>query len=111
MSPDDHRRARWRGLLAEQKTSGLSFAAFCRDCGLSIKTFGYWRKRNLAEEAQSATGWLAVIPEKPPASRPLIAEPNRSLTVNIGIVSFDLRSGFDPGLLREVVSWGTACAG
>jgi hypothetical protein len=39
------RAEQWRRLLDEQRKSGKSVSAFCRDRGLSDKCFGYWRKK------------------------------------------------------------------
>ncbi|MGA9062643.1 MAG: transposase [Terracidiphilus sp.] len=36
---------KWQGLLAEQKQSGQSVAAFCRERGLGNSQFFAWKKR------------------------------------------------------------------
>ena len=41
----EEQRERWRGLLAEQKKSGQSVAAFCRERGLRDGQFYDWKKR------------------------------------------------------------------
>jgi hypothetical protein len=37
--------AKWRGLVSEQKRSGQSVAAFCRERGLCAPHFFAWKKR------------------------------------------------------------------
>jgi transposase-like protein len=46
------KRVKWRNLIAEQKESGQSAAAFCRTRGLREALFYYWKKQ-LQEVARS----------------------------------------------------------
>ena len=101
MSFSEPLRAKWRGLLTEQEQSGLSGAAFCRERNLSIKSFGYWRKR-LSEKSAANSQWLAVTADPSPVHG-VLARHSRTLTLQIGIVSVDIASGFDRELLRDVV--------
>jgi hypothetical protein len=39
-------------LLRAQARSGLSIAAFCRERGIAVSTFHYWRKRPASPEAE-----------------------------------------------------------
>jgi hypothetical protein len=41
----EHRREWWRRQLARQKAANLSVTEFCRQLGVSITTFYYWKKR------------------------------------------------------------------
>ncbi|MCB2157061.1 hypothetical protein KQI84_19460 [bacterium] len=41
----EEKRRRWEGILVEQEGSGLSVAAFCRERGVNVQTFHYWKKR------------------------------------------------------------------
>jgi hypothetical protein len=38
-------KARWRGLIAEQRESQQSIAAFCRNRGIRVWQFYEWKKR------------------------------------------------------------------
>jgi len=38
------RREEWRGILAEQQASGRKAATFCRERGIPVWKFCYWRK-------------------------------------------------------------------
>ncbi len=102
MSISEDRRALWRGVLNDHKSSGVSAAAFCRDRGISIKSFGYWRKR-LSDRPASARKWVALVPEQTSVWQTPVGKPAAALTLRIGIVSVDVASGFDQGLLREIV--------
>ena len=41
----EHRREWWRRQLARQKSANLSVTEFCRQLGVSVTTFYYWKKR------------------------------------------------------------------
>jgi hypothetical protein len=41
----EQRREWWRRQLARQKAANLSVTEFCRQLGVSITTFYYWKKR------------------------------------------------------------------
>ena len=49
----------WKGQLAAWRSSGLTQAAYCRQHGLSIPSFGYWRR---TLEKGSVTTSAAVLP-------------------------------------------------
>ncbi len=51
--------AEWERVIKEQRSSGLSIAAFCRERGVSDKSFGYWSRR-LAERGASNGRFAAV---------------------------------------------------
>ena len=96
MASHDDRVAFWTGLFAEQKLSGFTVPDFCKDRGVSIHSYRGWRAR-LNKEASSNGEWLTLKaqPAKSQAS---------SMALRIGEVSIDVAAGFDPELLREVVS-------
>ena len=39
------RREEWRGMISNQPTIGQGISAYCREGGLSTKSFYLWRKR------------------------------------------------------------------
>ena len=41
----EHRREWWRRQLARQESANLSVTEFCRQLGVSVTTFYYWKKR------------------------------------------------------------------
>jgi hypothetical protein len=45
------RREEWRRILAEQQASGRKTAAFCRERGIPVWKFCYWRKALADDEA------------------------------------------------------------
>lgn len=58
------KRARWQRIVSEWEQSGLSQAAFCREQGLSIPLFYYWRRR-VKELAVGSSGQQTAFVEVP----------------------------------------------
>jgi hypothetical protein len=88
----------WSERIAEWETSGLSQSTFCQQHGLVYGTFIYWRshlKKFNTKAVQPPISFLAVTC-KPAKQSTLILKLN-------GQHSIELKSGFDPELLREVV--------
>ncbi len=58
----------WQEHVEAWKQSGKAQSDFCRDNGLRIKTFGYW-KRKICSKKTAAVGFVPVSIKKPyPAS-------------------------------------------
>jgi hypothetical protein len=65
MAPRSNRRqsrkaAQWKRHLETWQGSGLSQAEFCRQFRLSVKSFGYW-KRRFAQEAASVDASPTIV--------------------------------------------------
>jgi transposase-like protein len=89
--------AKWQRLIAEQRRSGNSVAAFCRERGVCAPQFFAWKKR-LSEAA--APGFVAVeVTEAPPASVGPAIEVRLS-----GGRSVMVEPGFDAVHLRAVLA-------
>lgn len=106
MSSCDDRLTEWRGLLVDQRSSGMSVKEWCDSEGISTNTYYYWRKRL---SCQPPVSFAATLP---PAPRflPLAldggapASPDCCLTLRVGRVSIDVSSDFDAGLLSSVLN-------
>lgn len=97
----EERAAEWRRRLDDQRSSGLSVVAWCREHGIEKNTFYGWRKRLWESPAASAPQFIAVAIDRlveAPAPAP------SSLTLHIGRVAVEVASGFDPALLSDVLS-------
>ncbi len=92
--------SRWSGLISEQRESGETVEAFCRERGLTTSQFYTWRKRlrgSVAErflEVQVARTAVQPAPAQRIAIEIRLAEA-RSVLVE---------PGFDPEHLRAVVA-------
>jgi len=97
------KQVKWRSLIAEQKESGLSAAAFCRTRGLREALFYYWKKQ-LQEVARSQ--FVEVRVAKPDLSQ---GHPRAALGTTIEV---RLRNGhilmvapeFNAGHLRALLA-------
>jgi hypothetical protein len=94
--------ARWRAVVEEQRTSGLTVTAFCSTRGIAASSFFAWRRR-LASPASSmpTPTFLEVSTNEP---RP---EPSPSIELELrdnGRRVLILRRDFDPTLLRDVLA-------
>lgn len=93
--------AKWRGLVSEQKRSGQSVAAFCRERGVCAPQFFAWKKR-LSRAGTEQFLAVEVVeagePSQPPA-------PGRAIEIRLsGGCSVIVEPGFDAGHLRAVVA-------
>jgi hypothetical protein len=101
MSTKDERAALWSSRIAEQRASGLSQPAFCRERNISFSTFCSWRSRLNKKSAVDA-GWINI-------SAADVLAIHKSITVRVGRAVIDLSPGFDPELLRDVVAALAPC--
>jgi transposase-like protein len=94
---------KWRSLIAEQKESGQSAAAFCRTRGLREALFYYWKKQ-LQEVASSRFVELQVA--KPDLSqRHFRAAPGTTIEVRLGNGrSLMVAPEFNPDHLRALLA-------
>ena len=92
-----------RALVAAWQASGLPQAAFARRRGISAQRLSYWRLRTDfrgAVVANSAAGFIEIPRPEPAAVRGgsvVVVEMNAGVLVRVF-------PGFDPALLRAVVS-------
>lgn len=99
-SPESKRRF-WEHHLAECNRSGLSQAQYCRQNGISVKTFGYW-KRKLGR--CDAPACLVEVPAEAVRTPSFYALPAPlRLEVN-GSYRIEIEKGFDPATLEQVLA-------
>lgn len=92
----DVKREQWKTVLREQKESGLSAAAFCRERGVSNQSFGYWKKR-LAKPAPGAARFRELVVASGKSG-------DQFYEVVLGSVTIRVPSGFDDEDLRRLLS-------
>ena len=89
------RRSLWQDHLAQWQRSGLTQVAYCRQQGLKVAQFGYWKKRLLpVRSPDAAPDFIAV--QMTSAGATLAVVLNERLRV-------DVYPGFDPATRRAVV--------
>ncbi len=87
-----HDSSNWPDRLAAWRQSGKTGAAWCRDNGIGYYQFQYWRDK-LRPEAEERSGHFVPFTV---TATPLRLEYNG--------VYLHVSSGFDPNLLRDVIS-------
>ena len=55
------RREEWRRILAEQQGCGQSTAAYCRERGIPVWRFSYWRKALTAKAGAATPGGFVEL--------------------------------------------------
>ncbi len=95
MQQKDNKGALWERRRTQYRESGLSRKAFCTKHHLKLSTLDYWFCRLGKQE--KASGLVEL-------DRASIAPPAPGLVVSVGRdYRIELRRGFDPQLLAEVI--------
>jgi Transposase len=113
----EERREWWRGQLTRQQSANVSVAEFCRQLGVSVATFYYW-KRRVDEVPPTATGQAST--EQPSRSRngsagattpnfvPVsILEPTAGTQLEVELTNacvVRLKGVIDPSLLQAAIT-------
>mgnify|MGYP005844312973 CR=1 FL=1 len=108
------RRKLWRDLVADYRGSDLPARKWCENHGVTRNQLRYWLgKMDMASvapessEPRSSTWARLEIVEDASATALACQEsmsPTRSqVSVRVGLATIDVRSGFDPKLLAEVL--------
>jgi transposase-like protein len=92
------RRELWVGLVSEQRASGLTASAWCREHGVQSASFYNWRKRLSVGEGNvpPPVEWLPVASAEAPAL-------SSGLTLRVGAVCIDIASSFNRQVLSDVL--------
>ena len=99
----DTRVQKWKALLAEQATSGLSKKAFCEREGINAATFYYWHRRLAGHVPDEGAGFLRIRPRA--AHEPRAAHGPRAaheVVVCLAGQELRLRSG-SPATLAQII--------
>lgn len=102
----DRRRSRdeWQALVGEQQHSGLTQRAFCRQRGLALSTFRYWKRQLASAEAGDGARVSAASDEQPAFTE--IALPDAEAGGETRPSEVELELG--PGV-RVIIRWGGSC--
>lgn len=97
---DEYRAQSWAMVIQECSASGLSNREFCRQRGISEKSFYYWLRKLRGQMAEAATPKL--VPLEP------VAEQSDMLQIQYRRAELKLPSGVDmdavASLLRSIQS-------
>lgn len=95
MNPPSHTRRsadEWRSLVEQQRRSNQTQAAFCRERGVSLSSFGYWRRKLGSPTSTGTQGdkdpplwieWPATV-DRQPSPRATSEAPGWDLELDLG---------------------------
>lgn len=88
----------WRQHVEAFKESGLTRPAYCRKHRIRVSRLDYWRRKlSISGIEKEAAQWVPVtIAEE-------AAEADPGIQLWIGKLRIELRPGFDPKLLSEIL--------
>lgn len=99
----EQRRQAWIARITDYKSSGLTMSAWCTANQFKLDQLKYWLRKtketSSSVSATPSTRWMPLTV----VSQPDTIVSKSSLVVRIGQASVELRAGFDPQLLREIV--------
>jgi hypothetical protein len=109
MTDKEQLRQQWQDRIIAYRTSGLTLKAWCAMNGCSVDQMKYWLYKS--KKSKSPTTAISTEAQKP-RFVPLTVSPDAEtpLLLRIGPAQIELRPGFDPRLLREVVKALTEAA-
>ncbi len=89
------RQTFWATTIAEFKASGQSVLAWCADKNVKPHQLWYWLRKEKPASSENTLSWLPLNLSD--------AGLQSSLIVRVGRVAVEVRQGFDPKLLLDVV--------
>ena len=89
-------RQEWELRIADYRSSGLTQTKWCGENDVKIHTLHYWI-RKIENKHEHPPKWIPVTLDNQ------FDENNESINIKIGRASIEVKPGFDPGFLAEVV--------
>ena len=96
----EERHRYWQGHISGWRESNLSQAEYCRRKSLSIKSFGYWKRKQSKTEPESVKFFPLVV-QKSKERQPRAS--SLELTLQDKRFSIEIREDFSPALLNRVI--------
>lgn len=99
----EHLHRQWMERIAQYRNSGLTMKAWCEQHGIKMDQLKYWlykRKRPTHEtgaQAGNRSPWIPLQVDESPSDN------TSSIRISIGSACIDIRPGFEPSLLVDVV--------
>lgn len=90
-------RKEWEAQIADFKASGQSASKWCAAHHLKIHQFRYWLSKLSKPAATTSSKWLPVEVDGQPD------ESMNTLLIRVGLATIEVKPGFDPALLTDVV--------
>jgi hypothetical protein len=92
-------KSEWKDRVNKFTNSGLSMRKWCEANGYKLCTLHYWIKKFKDIENKSGVKWAIADMNNHLDS----SKNSEALTVKLGLFSIEVRSGFEPKLLQDIV--------
>ena len=103
----DQRLAVWMQRIAECRSSGTSVKRWCRENGVSEKTYYYWQRRLFQTLSEQQTVYKTAFAEVTPSQ--LVCSGKLAVTVRIAGAEADIHSGADASTVETVLRILKSC--
>lgn len=101
MTKQEQRRNEWSARIVDYEASGQTMKAWCERQNVTKDQLKYWLR---ALKARPVDAVHAPAPFLPLALRESVVPSLSTVLLHVGDVRVEVRNGFDPILLREVVA-------
>ncbi|OXM83269.1 IS66 family insertion sequence element accessory protein TnpA [Paenibacillus rigui] len=91
-------QALWAERIQAYQASGQTMKAWCTERNLTVHQLKYWLYKAQRQDQTAATTTFR------PVTMTRQASATETLQIQVGFARIDVRSGFEPGLLRDVVA-------
>lgn len=98
-SKPEQKRRRWKAHIESWQNSGLSQSAYCREHGLKLHQFIYWRKR-----VQHKDGDIAFVPLRFSQNLPVVVNPSRIHLTTPNGYKLELSGTIDQIAVRQLLN-------
>lgn len=99
MTKQQERRQEWEKRITAYKSSGQSVREWCAANGVKSERMWYWLRRVRSQgSGEQSASWLQAV-----VSFGTVPGEQAGLIVRVGKAGIEVKSGFDPDLLSQVV--------
>lgn len=92
----------WQQHIDEWQRSGLSQQDYCRSHGISLASFGYWRRKLKRNDPAKPRFYPLVVSAERDAG--ITSDENSGLRVLLGRFAIEIGDRFSPAVLQRLVS-------
>lgn len=97
----------WTTRIMACRSSGMTIRAWCRENGLSEKTYYYWQRRLFQALSEQQTVYKTAFAEVTPSQ--LVCSGKVAVTVRIAGTEADIHSGADAATVETVLRILKSC--
>ena len=106
----EFRLGHWSGIMRDRKESGMSIRRWCRENGVSEKTYYYWQRKlreNVCEKLEQETRTSAsLVPAAPTFAQVQLAEATPlagQIRIRLGETEVEIEGNASPEVVERVL--------